>query len=251
MGQPRIGYAAMLEQFAPRDLVDWSIAAEAAGFDGIMAADHVQPWIPHQGNAAFVWSFMTAAAERTQGDVGPGRDVPVVPHAPGDRRAGRGDHGGHVPRPLLARARVRRGAQRAHRGAVLAGGRPSGSPACSRRSRSSASSSAARTSSTSGEFYRMETMRLWTMPETPPPIYVATAGPITAKKTGRLCDGLITVGAPDEKIDDDLRALRQGGREAGKDPDPPVPDPAAPPLLGARRSREAEQNAWSSGPTAA
>ncbi len=76
MAQARIGYAAMLEQFAPRDLVDWSVAAEAAGFDGIMAADHVQPWVPRQGNAAFVWSYMTAAAEHTRGDIGPGVTCP-------------------------------------------------------------------------------------------------------------------------------------------------------------------------------
>jgi alkanesulfonate monooxygenase SsuD/methylene tetrahydromethanopterin reductase-like flavin-dependent oxidoreductase (luciferase family) len=57
------------------------------------------------------------------------------------------------------------------------------------------------------------------MPETPPPIYVATAGPVTAKKTGRLADGLITVGAPDEKIEMIFEKCREGCREAGKDPD--------------------------------
>ena len=25
-----------------------------------MAADHVQPWVPQQGEAAYVWSVMTA-----------------------------------------------------------------------------------------------------------------------------------------------------------------------------------------------
>src|SRR5947208_14476684 len=64
----------------------------------------------------------------------------------------------------------------------------------------------------------METMRLWTMPEQPPPIYVATAGPVTAEKTGRFCDGLITVGAPEEKIDGVLQRFEKGAREAGKDP---------------------------------
>ena len=43
-------------------------------------------------------------------------------------------------------------------------------------------------------------MRLWTMPVEPPPIYVATAGTITAEKTGRLCDGIITVGAAESKL---------------------------------------------------
>ena len=41
-----------------------------------MAADHLQPWVPAQGNAAFVWAFMAAAAERTKGDIGPGVTCP-------------------------------------------------------------------------------------------------------------------------------------------------------------------------------
>jgi G6PDH family F420-dependent oxidoreductase len=69
-----------------------------------------------------------------------------------------------------------------------------------------------------GEFYRMETMRLWTMPETPPPIYVATAGPVTAKKVGALADGLITVGAPEGKIQTLMDKCFEGCAEAGKDP---------------------------------
>src|SRR5436189_5249847 len=72
----QIGYAAMLEQFHPRDLIRFCEAAEATGFSGVMAADHVQPWVPQQGQAGFVWSFMTAAAERTRGDIGPGVTCP-------------------------------------------------------------------------------------------------------------------------------------------------------------------------------
>mgnify|MGYP001799036041 CR=1 FL=1 len=66
----------MLEQFHPTELLSYCQTAEAAGFSGVMAADHVQPWTPDQGQAAFVWSFMTAAAERTKGDIGPGVTCP-------------------------------------------------------------------------------------------------------------------------------------------------------------------------------
>jgi alkanesulfonate monooxygenase SsuD/methylene tetrahydromethanopterin reductase-like flavin-dependent oxidoreductase (luciferase family) len=69
-----------------------------------------------------------------------------------------------------------------------------------------------------GEFYKMETVRLWTMPDEPPPIFIATAGPITAKKTGMHADGLITVGAPEKKIEMIFEKCREGCREAGNDP---------------------------------
>ena len=70
----------------------------------------------------------------------------------------------------------------------------------------------------SGQFFKMESMRLWTMPEVPPEILVATAGPITAKRAGRTVDGLITVGAPLEKISGLFEKFDAGAREVGKDP---------------------------------
>jgi len=70
----------------------------------------------------------------------------------------------------------------------------------------------------SGPFYKHESTRLWTMPEVAPEILVATAGPVTAKRAGRLADGLITVGAPLEKIAGLFAKFDDGAREAGKDP---------------------------------
>ena len=49
------------------------------------------------------------------------------------------------------------------------------------------------------------------------PIYVATAGPVNAKRTGRYADGIITVGAADEKIAMLWDKFREGATEAGKD----------------------------------
>ena len=72
-----VGYAAMLEQFHPTEAVDLSAHAEAHGFSGVMAADHYQPWVPAQGQAAFVWNVLTALGERTTGDIGPGVTAPT------------------------------------------------------------------------------------------------------------------------------------------------------------------------------
>ena len=61
-----IGYAAALEQFAPTELLNYAILAEQHGFKGVMAADHFQPWVPQQGNNAFVWSWMAALGQASQ-----------------------------------------------------------------------------------------------------------------------------------------------------------------------------------------
>src|SRR5918911_3220209 len=76
MADLTVGYAAMLEQFGPQEEVGYQVLAEQNGFSGCMAADHFQPWVPQQGQAAFVWNVLSAVGERTTGDLGPGVTCP-------------------------------------------------------------------------------------------------------------------------------------------------------------------------------
>jgi coenzyme F420-dependent glucose-6-phosphate dehydrogenase len=69
-----------------------------------------------------------------------------------------------------------------------------------------------------GEAFTLEKTRLWTLDERPP-IYVATAGPVTARRAGREADGFITPGAPVEKVAALIERFTVAAREAGKDPD--------------------------------
>ncbi len=214
----KIGYAAMLEQFHPTDLLEWCPAAEEAGFSaGFMVSEHIQPWTPQQGQAAFAWAFMGALGQRTSLRFGtavtcPGfRNHPaVIAHAaatlgamyPGRFWLGLGagealnEHviGGQWPEIGVRSAMLFEAIEVINR---LFGGEVV-------RHR--------------GEHFRLESLRLYTRPETPVPVYVATAGPINAKKTGRLADGMITVGAADEKIGMLWGKFDEGAREAGKDP---------------------------------
>ena len=70
-----------------------------------------------------------------------------------------------------------------------------------------------------GTYFTLERAKLYTRPpdDQKVPIYVATAGPVNAKKTGRFADGIITVGAADEKIAMLWGKYEEGAREAGKD----------------------------------
>jgi coenzyme F420-dependent glucose-6-phosphate dehydrogenase len=217
MATPQIGYAAMLEQFHPTELLELCVAAETAGFSGVMAADHVQPWVPAQGQAAFVWSFMTAAAERTRGDVGPGVTCPSFRQHPAIIAQAAATMQAMYP----GRFWLGLGSGEALNEHIIAGYWPEAPERIARMFEAIEIMRKLFTGKDvkhSGDFYKMETMRLWTMPSEPPPIYVATAGPITAEKTGRLCDGLITVGAPEGKIEGIFERFEKGAREAGKDP---------------------------------
>jgi coenzyme F420-dependent glucose-6-phosphate dehydrogenase len=220
MTTPKIGYAAMLEQFGPQEVVGYSALAEEHGFDGVMAADHFQPWVPQQGQAAFVWNVMTAIGERTKGDVGPGVTCPsfrmhpaIVAQAsatlaamyPGRHWLGIGS-GEALNEHILGQywpetpERINRMFEAIEIIKKLFGSR-------------------GKDVKHEGKFFKLEATRLWTMPDVPPPIYIATAGPVTAKKTGMYADGIITVGAPEEKIEMIFEKCREGCVETGKDPD--------------------------------
>jgi len=61
----KIGYKASAEQFGPRELLDFSIHAEQAGFDSVFISDHFQPWRHTDGHSPFSLSWLAALGERT------------------------------------------------------------------------------------------------------------------------------------------------------------------------------------------
>ncbi len=212
-----IGYAAMCEQFTPSDLVKYCKAAEDNGFTALMVSDHFQPWTPEQGQSAFVWSLLGALGATNNLKFGTGVTPPgwryhpaIIAQAaatleamyPGRFYLGLGagealnEHivGTYWPE-AVARLDVLAEAIEVIR-KLFTG----------------------KTVKHRGPYFNVESARLWTLPEKPLPIYVATSGPVNAERTGRTCDGIITVGATDEKIKTLLDRFEKGAREAGKDP---------------------------------
>jgi len=214
----RIGYAAMLEQFHPTDLLDWCAQAESVGFEaGFMVSEHFHPWTPQQGQSAFAWSFMGALGQRTSLRFGTAVTCPgfryhpaVIAHAaatlgamyPGRFYLGLGAGEAlneHVVAPVWPEVPIRSAMlfeaieviDKLFSGEVVRH---------------------------DGKYFQLERAKLYTRPpdEARVPIYVATAGPLNARKTGRLADGLITVGAADEKMEMIWGKYEEGRREAGK-----------------------------------
>jgi G6PDH family F420-dependent oxidoreductase len=216
-----IGYAAMLEQFHPRDAVELTVHAESRGFTGVMAADHFQPWVPRQGQSAFVWNVLAAIGERTTGNLGPGVTAPTFRWHPAMVAQASATLAAMYP----GRHWLGIGSGEALNEHVVAPYWPEAPERINRMfeaieiiSKLFSASLAGKDVKHAGEFYKLESTRLWTMPEVPPPIFVATAGPVTARRAGRTADGLITVGAPVEKITGLFERFEAGAREAGKDP---------------------------------
>lgn len=213
-----IGYAASSEQFHPTDMLEWCKLAEQNGFEVVTVSDHFHPWVPSQGHSPFVWSWLGALGEATNlrfltGVTPPGwRYHPAIlaqaactleAMYPGRFALGlgagealnehiTGDYWPEAPTRLERLAEAVEIIQKLFTGKSI---------------------------KHSGKHFRVESARIYTMPDAPPPIYIATSGPIQAGRTGKMVDGIITVGAADEKLNMLMGRFEKGAREAGKDPD--------------------------------
>ena len=214
-----IGYAAMLEQFHPTDLLGWCAQAEATGFEaGFMVSEHFHPWTPQQGQSAFAWSFMGALGQRTGLNFGTAVTCPGFRYHPAVIAHAAATLGAMYP----GRFYLGLGAGEALNEHVIGGVWPEIGIRSAMMFESIEIINKLFTGKVvkhKGEHFTLESSRLYTLPpeEHRVPVYVATAGPVNAKKTGKFADGIITVGAADEKISMLWGKYEEGAKEAGKD----------------------------------
>ncbi len=62
----RFGYTLMTEQSGPKALVDYAVAAERIGFDFEVSSDHYFPWLDSQGHSPYAWTVLGAVAHATE-----------------------------------------------------------------------------------------------------------------------------------------------------------------------------------------
>jgi G6PDH family F420-dependent oxidoreductase len=187
----RIGCFLATEEFSPAELLAQARAAEEAGFHGLWISDHFHPWNDEQGQSPFVWTVLGALSQVTSsGPVTTAVTCPTVRVHPaviaqaaattaamfGDRfRFGVGSGEAlneHVLGDPWPEAGVRlemleeaielirelwRGGVVNHRGA----------------------------------HYRVQHARLYTLPESPPPIPVSGFGPKAVDLAARIGDGYV------------------------------------------------------------
>jgi probable non-F420 flavinoid oxidoreductase len=204
------GIHASHEQIPPTELLSAVIAAERAGFDAAMCSDHISPWSERQGQSAFAWSWLGAALQATNLSFGvvnaPGQRYhpAIIAHAigtlgsmfPGRFWAALGsgefsnEHitGGDWPRKDVRNARLRECVDVIRD--LMAGEEV-----------------------TRDGLITVDRARLWTRPETPPPLIGAAVSTATAKWCAEWADGLVTVNAPEETLREMIAAYRgSGGR---------------------------------------
>ena len=249
-----IGYAAMLEQFGPQEVVGYQVLAEQNGFSGCMAADHFQPWVPQQGQASFVWNVLAAVGERTQGDLGPGVTCPSFRFHPAIVAQAAATLEAMYP----GRTWLGVGSGEALNEHVIAGYWPEAGERSLRMFEAIEvikklfdASLAGKDVKHDGRFFQMETSRLWTMPDH------AAAGARRHRRAGqRQEDGPVRRRDHHRRraAGEDRRPVRQvrGGRaRGGQGPGRHAEGAAAAPLVGRDGRSRRSRTPSGSGPTAA
>ena len=214
----RIGYKASAEQFAPRELLDFSVEAGERGFDIVAVSDHFQPWRHDGGHSPFALSWMGALGQATR-RVALGTSVltPTLRYHPSVIAQA------FATLDELSPGRVFLG--------VGSGEAMNETPATGaefpgpkeRRLRLAESITLIRQLWTQdrvdfdGEYYQTTKATIYDRPTQPVPIFVAASGPMAAKLAGSVGDGFICTSGKDPELYKTLIAnVEDGAREAGR-----------------------------------
>jgi G6PDH family F420-dependent oxidoreductase len=197
----RLGYWLSSEEHPASRLVEHAVAAEGHGFETAMISDHFHPWTKEQGQSPFVWATLGAIAHATeQLEVGTGVTAPthrmhpvVVAHAAATTASmmpgrfflgvGTGERlNEHVSGGAWPPAGVRREMLREAVGVIrqLFDGK---------------------NVNHRGEHFTVENAQLFSLPDAPPPIFMAGGGRRSAALAGEVADGFIGVAPTPETVD--------------------------------------------------
>ena len=79
----KIGYKLIAEAYSPTEMVRQCVRAEEAGFDFVEISDHYHPWLPEQQHSGFVWSMLAAMAAKTERiELATGVTCPMIRYHP-------------------------------------------------------------------------------------------------------------------------------------------------------------------------
>ncbi len=216
----RIGYKASSEQFGPRELLEYAVAAEEHGLDSVTVADHYQPWRHEGGHAFYSLAWLSAIGERTSRLIlGTSVLTPTFRYNPA----------------VIAQAFATMGAL--FPGRIFLGvgtGEALNEVAVARlewpdfKERFARLREAVRLIrilwkedqvSFEGEFYQTSNATIYDRPESGVPIYIAAGGPVVARYAGRAGDGFICTSGKGMDLYTErlMPALDEGLQASGRD----------------------------------
>jgi coenzyme F420-dependent glucose-6-phosphate dehydrogenase len=223
----KLGYKASAEQFSPRDLVEYAVAAEARGFESVTVSDHFQPWRHEGGHAPFSLAWMAAVGERTSRiSIGTSVMTPTFRYNPAVIAQAFATMGCLYPGRILLGVGTGEALNE-----IATGFRGAGEqdwPEFKERfARLREAIRLMRQLWTEdrvdfeGEFYSTHGASIYDRPDASIPVYVAAGGPLVARYAGREGDGFICTSGKGMGLytDELLPAVAEGAAANGRDAD--------------------------------
>jgi coenzyme F420-dependent glucose-6-phosphate dehydrogenase len=216
----RLGYKASAEQFGPRELLDFAVAAEENGFESVFVSDHFQPWRHSDGHAPFAIAWLAATGERTK-KVALGTSVatPTFRYHPAIVAQAFGTLGVLFPERVILGVGT---GEHLNEGAL-------GIPWPDNKERFARLREAVKlirllwteqSVTFDGDYYHTRNATIYDRPEKALPIYVGAGGPQVAKYAGRAGDGLICTSGKGMELYSEqlLPSFDEGAKESGRNP---------------------------------
>ncbi|MEU8262126.1 TIGR03557 family F420-dependent LLM class oxidoreductase [Micromonospora sp. NPDC048999] len=202
----RIGFALASEEYGPAELLAQARAAEQAGFAALWISDHYHPWVDAQGQSAFVWSTIGALSQVCSLPVTTAVTCPTV----------------RIHPAVIAQAAATSAVLHSGRFVLGVGSGEAlnehilGDPWPQLDVRLEMLEEAVEVMrklwrghfvNHYGRHYTVQHARIYTRPDTPPPVYVSGLGPKSIDLAARIGDGYISV-KPDPEM---VRRFRNNG----------------------------------------
>jgi G6PDH family F420-dependent oxidoreductase len=211
------------EEHPPLALVDQAVRAEQAGFEALWVSDHYHPWNDAQGQAPFVWTVLGGIAARTSTvRCTTAVTAPVVRIHP----AVVAQAAATTAAMFQGRFALGVGSGEALNEHILGQAWPTLDIRLEMLEEAVEVIRALWTGELvrhRGTYYTVDTARLYTLPDSPPPVLVSGFGPKAVELAARIGDGYIGV-SPDADLlrlyrDRNGRGLAQGGLKVCWSPD--------------------------------
>jgi coenzyme F420-dependent glucose-6-phosphate dehydrogenase len=222
-----LGYKASAEQFAPRDLVEFAVEAEARGFETVTTSDHFQPWRHEGGHAPFSLTWMAAVGERTHSiRIGTSVMTPTFRYNPAVLAQAFATMGCLYPDRIFLGVGTGEALNEIATGWAGRETSMHGWPEFKERfARLRESVELMRELWTDdrvnyrGEHYETNDASIYDRPANPIPIYVAAGGPTVARYAGRAGDGFICTSGKGKSLytEELIPAVKEGAAKAERD----------------------------------
>jgi coenzyme F420-dependent glucose-6-phosphate dehydrogenase len=215
-----LGYKASAEQFGPRELLDFAVVAEEAGFDSVVVSDHFQPWRHHGGHSPFSFAWLAAVGERTSRvKLGTSVVTPTFRYHPSIVAQAMGTLGVLFPNRVLLGVGTGESLNEVPSIGVK------WPPFKERFGRVKEAVTlmeqlwSEERVTFEGEYYQTEKATVYDKPEQPIPLYIAGSGASAARLAGRVANGFICTSgkAPELYRETLIPAVKDGASKAGRD----------------------------------